>query len=101
MICKRKARIKYSGIPHPSPALNQKKKISSVQSLTNSLDHQGNITDKSAEILFQSFLQEALVSSSGMGRDNHSSMLSIQHFLCQPWCHPPTNNNKMNKYNLR
>ena len=30
--------------------------------------------DDSAEILFQSFLQEALVSSSGMGRDVHSSM---------------------------
>ena len=28
--------------------------------------------DDSAEILFQSFLQEALVSSSGMGRDVHS-----------------------------
>ena len=27
--------------------------------------------DDSAEILFQSFLQEALVSSSGMGRDVH------------------------------
>ena len=41
--------------------------------------------DDSAEILFQSFLQEALVSSSGMGRDVHSSFaLSILHFLCRP-----------------
>ena len=40
---------------------------------------------------FQSFLQEALVSSSGMGRDVHSLMLSIQHFLCQPWCCQPSN----------
>ena len=35
--------------------------------------------DNSAEILFQSFLQEALVSSSGIGRDVHSFVLSIQH----------------------
>ena len=38
--------------------------------------------DDSAEVLFQSFLQEALVSGSGMGRDVHSLMLSIQQFLC-------------------
>ena len=44
----------------------------------------GNMTDDSAEILFQSFLQEALVSSPGMGRDVHSLMLSIQLFLCRP-----------------
>ena len=34
--------------------------------------------DDSVEILFQSFLQKALVSSSGMGRDVHSLMLSVQ-----------------------
>ena len=39
--------------------------------------------DDSAEILFQFFLQEALLGSSGMGRDVHS-LMSIQHFLCQP-----------------
>ena len=39
--------------------------------------------DNSVEILFQSFLQEAPVSSSGMGRDGHSSMC-IHHFLCRP-----------------
>ena len=32
--------------------------------------------DDPAEILFQSFLQEAHVSSSGIGRDAHSSMFS-------------------------
>ena len=48
--------------------------------------------DDLAEILFQSFLQETRVISSAMGRDVHSLMLSIQHFLCDhdvahpPWC---------------
>ena len=42
----------------------------------------GEVRDDSAEIFFQSFLQEALLSSFGMGRDVHSLMLSIQHFLC-------------------
>ena len=46
--------------------------------------------DDPAEILFQSFQQEAIVSSSGMGSDVHSLMLSIQHFLCWPWCCPPS-----------
>ena len=36
--------------------------------------------DDSAEILCQSFLQEAVVSSFGTGRDVHSLTLSIQHF---------------------
>ena len=35
-------------------------------------------------LLLFCFLQEALVSSSGMGKDVHSLMLSIQHFLCRP-----------------
>ena len=39
--------------------------------------------DDSAEILFQSFLQEALVSSSGTDRDVHSLILSTKHFLCR------------------
>ena len=42
----------------------------------------GYSRDNSAEIPFQSFLQDTLVSSSGMGRDVHSLMMSIQHFLC-------------------
>ena len=50
----------------------------------------GDMRDDSAEILSQSFLQEALVSSSGMGRDVHSLMLSIQHFLCRPRRRPPS-----------
>ena len=57
--------------------------FSSVQSLDRS-GRWGNMRDNSAEILFQSFLQEALVSSSGKGKDVHSLMLSNQHFLCRP-----------------
>ena len=45
--------------------------------------------DDSAEILFQSFQQEALMGSSGMGRDVHSLMLSVQQFLCRPRRRPP------------
>ena len=33
---------------------------------------------------------EALVSSSGMSKDVHSLMLSIQHFLCRPRRRPPS-----------
>ena len=50
----------------------------------------GGMKDDSAEILFRSFLQEALVSSSGMGKDVHSVLLSIQHFLCRPQRRPPS-----------
>ena len=38
----------------------------------------------SAQILFQSFLQEAFVSSCGMGMDVHCLMLSIHHFMTSP-----------------
>ena len=55
--------------------------VSSVQSLDR-FGRWGDMIDESAEVLFQSFMQEALASSSGMGRDVHSLMLSIQHFLC-------------------
>ena len=44
------------------------------------LGHQGHMRNDSAEILLQSFLQEAHLSSSGIGRNVHSLMLSIQHF---------------------
>ena len=44
-----------------------------------------------AEILFKSFQQEAIVSTSGMGRVVHSLLLSIQHFLCPPRRRPPSN----------
>ena len=37
-----------------------------------------------AESLFQPFAGEAVVSSSGVGRDIHSLTLSIQHFLRPP-----------------
>ena len=37
--------------------------------------------DDSAEILFQSFLQETIVSSSAMGGDVDCLMLYSQHFL--------------------
>ena len=40
------------------------------------------MADDSADMLFQSFLQEAFASSSGVDRDVHCLMLSIQHFLC-------------------
>ena len=62
---------------------------SSVQSLDR-LGHWGDMRDNLAEILFKPFLQEALVCSSGMSRDVHSLMMSIQHFLCKPWHHPPS-----------
>ena len=39
----------------------------SLQSLDR-LGRRGDLRDDSAEILYQSFVQEALVSSSGMGR---------------------------------
>ena len=51
---------------------------------------EGDMRDDSVDILFQSFLQDALVSSSGMGRDVHSLILSIQHFLYRPRCRPPS-----------
>ena len=49
---------------------HQFSQFSSVQSLDR-LGRRGNTTDDSAEIVFQSFLQEAFMSKSGMGRDIH------------------------------
>ena len=43
--------------------------------------HEGRFSRDSLPVFF---LQEAFVSSSGMGRYVHSLMLSIQHFLCRP-----------------
>ena len=54
-------------------------RFSSVQFLDR-LDRRGDMRDDSAEILFQSFLQVALVSSSGMGRDVHSLTLCFHGF---------------------
>ena len=59
----------------PGPA-----QFKSVQSL-HRLGHLGDTGDDSAEILFQSCLREALVSSFGMGKDVHSLMLFVQHLL--------------------
>ena len=50
----------------------------------------GDKRDDSAKILFQFFLQEVIVSSSGMGSAVHSLMLSIKHFLCRPRRRPPS-----------
>ena len=54
----------------------------SVQSL-DQLGRWRVMRDDSAEIIFRSFLQEALVSNSGMSRDVHSLVLPTQHFLCR------------------
>ena len=62
--------------------------ISSVQ--FSPLTDSGGMRDNSAEILFQTFLQDALVSSSGMGRYVHSLVLSIQHLFCRPQRRPPS-----------
>ena len=63
--------------------------FSSIQSLDRfgrrGMRGGGDMRDDSAEILFQSSLQEAIFSSSGMGRDVHS-LMSIQHFLCRSLC---------------
>ena len=47
------------------------KQFSSAQSLDR-LGRRGDMRDDSAEILFQSFLQKAIASSSGMGKNVHS-----------------------------
>ena len=60
--------------------------FTSVLWLIGLLGGRGGMTDSSAEILLQTFLQEAMVSRSGIGRDVHSLILSIQPFLCRPGC---------------
>ena len=44
----------------------------------------------SAEILFQSFLWKAFVSSSNVRRDVRSVALFVQHFLCPPLIFNPS-----------
>ena len=44
----------------------------------------GKMREDSTEILFQSFLQEALVCSSGIRSDVHSLTLSVKHLLSSP-----------------
>ena len=57
--------------------------------ISSSEAHEGQIQQRSS-FIFQSFLQTALVSSSGMGKDFPFLMLSIQHFFCRPEItHPP------------
>ena len=63
--------------------------FNSVQSFYQ-LGRWGNMRDDSAEVFFQTFLQESLVSSSGMGRDVLSLILSHKHFLCRTWGCPAT-----------
>ena len=57
--------------------------FSSVQSLDRS-GCRRDMRDVPAEVLSQSFLQQSIVSSSGMDRNVHCLMLSVQHFLCRP-----------------
>ena len=40
--------------------------------------------DDSAESLFQTFLREAILSTSGVGKDVHYLMLPVRHFFCRP-----------------
>ena len=68
---------------HWLPKLHNTVQFSSAQFLDR-LGRRGDMRDDLAEILFQSSLQEALVSCSGMGGDDHSLMLPIQHFLWRP-----------------
>ena len=67
-----------------------KERFSSGPWPTGSSGGGGDMTDDSAEILFQSFVPEATVSSSGMGRDGQSLTLAIQDFLCRPRRRPLT-----------
>ena len=59
--------------------------ITSVPSL-DQLGRPENMADDSAEILFLSSLQKAMLNCSGLGR--YVNFLFIQHFLCWPWCCP-------------
>ena len=73
-----------------STKLTAKEDFGKVQQFSSLADWVigGNMRDDPAEILSQSFLQEAIVSSSGMGRGVHSLTFSIQHFFSWPQRHP-------------
>ena len=74
--------VKWNSNTEKSP-INEHSQVSSVQ-FFDRLSRRVDVTDDSAEILFQPFLQKAIVSSFGMSRDVHTLtllMLSIQHFL--------------------
>ena len=62
--------------------------ISYVLTLVPSLGHKGDIRDKSEGILFQSFLWEAIVSSSDMRRWCPLFDVVHPHFLCWPQHRP-------------
>ena len=65
------------------------KTFSSARSFDR-LGRQGDMRNHSAEIPFQSFLRDIIVSSSDIGRDVHSLASSRQHFLCRPGRRPPS-----------
>ena len=71
-------------------SLNIAMHISSVQFLDR-LDPWNNMRDGPGKIFFQSFLREAIASSSGMGRNVHSLTLSIPLFppANHGFVHPP------------
>ena len=88
--------MRISSVPilvHNTTDVNPRPRSGSVQfSLSTDLvvgEVVGDLRDDSAEILFQSFLQMALVSSSGVGRGVHTFMLSNRHFVCRPRRRPP------------
>ena len=72
--------------PFLSSCNNRQPSKDSVQfsSVPRPLRSSSDVRDYSTEIFLQSFLRAIIVSSSGMRRDVHSLMLSIQNFLCRP-----------------
>ena len=68
------------------------KALSALEAEQSPIDRsgrQGDMMDNSVEILFLSFLKEAVVRSSDVGKDVHSLTLFIKHFLCQSQHSPP------------
>ena len=59
-------------------------------SVFDRLSCRGDKRNDSPDIPFKSFLQQTIACGSGTGRDAHSLMLSIQHFLCWPRRSPPS-----------
>ena len=75
--CECVSKLEYA-CTHPHPH---------THSSTGSLGaHEGQFSRGSLPV----FLQQTLVNISDMGRDVHSLMMSIQHFLCRPLHHPPS-----------
>ena len=82
-------RLSSNNINFSAPQLPSVVQFSSVRTLDR-FGRQEDVKDDSADILFQPFLQEALLSSCGIFRDVHSFTLSIQHSLCRPRRCPPS-----------